>query len=233
VQTEKIPYGIKKSPRMWKQNFDTYILILGFVRSNVDHYIYSKEEGGRLIYVSLYVDDMLLIGNNINPIKELKKKLSSKFDMKYLGAMNFIMGMEIKRYQAYRNIWLNQMKYIETILKRLNMQNFKPVKVSIPMGERIIIERCPRTQEEIEDMAHVPYAIFVGSLMYVMVFTRQGIVHVVRVLSRYISTLGKDHWTIVKRVFRYLCGTKYYAICYQGKPGGDCELNVHGFMDVD
>jgi hypothetical protein len=47
------------------------------------------------------------------------------------------------------------------------------------------------------------------------------------------STPGKENWTIVKRVFRYLCGTKDYAICYQGKPRGDCELNVHGFVDAE
>jgi hypothetical protein len=55
----------------------------------------------------------------------------------------------------------------------------------------------------------------------------------VRVLRRYMSTPGKEHWKIAKRVFRYLCGTKYYAICYQGKPGGDSEIDVHGFVDVD
>ena len=82
---------------MWYQNFDTYILSLIFVRSKVDHYIYSKEEGGNFIYVSLYVDDMLLIGNNMDGIKDVKKKISSKFDMKDLSATNFIMGMVIKR----------------------------------------------------------------------------------------------------------------------------------------
>jgi hypothetical protein len=82
---------------MWYQKFNTYILGLGFVRSKVDHNIYSKEEGGRFIYVALYVEDMLLIGNNMNAIKEVKKQLSSKFDMKDLSATNFIMGMEIKR----------------------------------------------------------------------------------------------------------------------------------------
>jgi hypothetical protein len=58
---------------MWYQNFDTNILSLGFVRTKVDHYIYSKEEGGHFIYVALYVNDMLLIGNNMNTIKEVKK----------------------------------------------------------------------------------------------------------------------------------------------------------------
>ena len=114
-------YGLKQSPRMWYHVFDTYIVSLGFVRSNVDHCIYSKEEGGCFIYVALYVDDMLLIGNNMNTITEVKKKLSSKFNMKDLGATNFIMGMEIKRDRVNRNIWLNQKKYIETILKSFNM----------------------------------------------------------------------------------------------------------------
>jgi hypothetical protein len=65
-------YGLKQSIRMWYQNFDTYILSLGFVRSRVDHYIYSKEEGGRFIYATLYVDAMLLIGNSMDAIKEVK-----------------------------------------------------------------------------------------------------------------------------------------------------------------
>jgi hypothetical protein len=51
------------------------------------------------------------------------------------------------------------------------MQDCKPVKVSIPVGERLTIEKCPKTQEEIEDMACVPYASVVISLMYVMVCT--------------------------------------------------------------
>jgi hypothetical protein len=46
------------------------------------------------------------------------------------------------------------------------------------------------------------------------------------------STPGKENWTIVKRVFKYLCDTKYYAICYQGKPRGNSELNAHGFVDT-
>jgi hypothetical protein len=100
-------YGIKQSPRMWYQKFDTYILSFGFVRSKVDHCIYSKEEGGCFIHVALYVDDMLLIGNNMDAIKEVKKQLSSKFDMKDFSAANFIPRTKIKRDRAARKIWLN------------------------------------------------------------------------------------------------------------------------------
>jgi hypothetical protein len=56
-------YGLKQSPRMWYQKFDTYMLGLGFTRSKVDHCVYFKLIGDHLIYLVLYVDDMLLIGN--------------------------------------------------------------------------------------------------------------------------------------------------------------------------
>jgi hypothetical protein len=82
---------------MWYRKFDTYILSLGFVRRKVDHYIYSKEEGGNFIYVTLYVDDMFLIEKNMDAIKKVKKKLSSKLYMKDLSATIFFLGMEIKR----------------------------------------------------------------------------------------------------------------------------------------
>jgi hypothetical protein len=86
------------------------------------------------------------------------------------------------------------------------------VKVPIPVGARLTAEQCSRTHKEIENMTHIPYASVVGSLMYAMVCTRPDIAHAVGVLSRYMSTPGKEHWTTVKRVFRYLCGTQDYVI---------------------
>jgi hypothetical protein len=134
--------------------------------------------------------------------------------MKDLSVAKFIMGMEIKRDREVKKLWLNQRKYIETLLKCFNMQDCKPVKVPILMGARLIVEHCPETWEEVEDMARVPYASGIGSIMYERVCTQPEISHVVGVLSRYMSTPEKEHWTTVKRVFRYLCGTKYYVICY-------------------
>jgi hypothetical protein len=86
---------------------------LGFVRNKVDYCVYSKEEDENFIYVTLYVDHMLLIENNMDTIKEVKKHLSSKFDIKDLSAVDFILGMEIKRYWVVRKIWWNQKKYMK------------------------------------------------------------------------------------------------------------------------
>ena len=73
------------------------------------------------------------------------------------------------------------------------MQYSKPMKVPIPLGVRLSAEQCPKTQEEEEDISHVPYASAVDSLMYAMVCTRPNIAHAVGVLSRFMSKLGKEH----------------------------------------
>jgi len=82
-------------------------------------------------------------------------------------------------------------------------------------------------------MSRVPYASVVGSLMYAMVCTRPNIAHAVGVLSRFMSKLGKEHWTTSKRVFRYLNGTSDYGLCYQGIPRLDIVLDIHGFVDAE
>eukprot|EP00253_Pinus_taeda_P021840 PITA_21840 len=109
----------------------------------------------------------------------------------------------------------------------------KTMKVPIPIVVKLSVEQCPKTQEEEEDMSHVPYASAVGSLMYAMVYTRPGIAHAVGVLSRFMSKPWKEHWTIVNRVFRYLSGTSDYGFCYQGRLGLDRVLDIHGFVDAD
>jgi len=86
------------------------------------------------------------------------------------------------------------------------------VKVSILIGAKLFDEHYPKTQEEEEDMSYVPYECEVGSLMYAMVCIGLDIAHVVGVLSRLMSNLGKDNWITMKQVFRYLCGTSDYSL---------------------
>jgi len=225
-------YGLKQSPRMWYHKFDTYIQGLGFTKRKAYHCVYFKSIGDRVIYLVLYVDDILLNGNDKEIIQDLKTQLSSKFDMKDIGAANYIFGMEIKHDWEKRKLWLNQRKHVETILQRSNMRDSKLVKVPIHVGVKLSIEQCPKAQEEEEDMSHVPCASEIGSLMYTMVFTRPYIAHAMGVLSRFMSKPGKEHWTIVKWVFRYLHGNGNHGLCYQGRPGLDIILDICVFVDA-
>ena len=82
-------------------------------------------------------------------------------------------------------------------------------------------------------MSHVPYASAIRRLMYAMVCSRLNISHVVGVLRRYMSKLRKDHWIVVKSVFKYLRGTTNHGIYYQGRAGPDKVLDVHGFFNAN
>eukprot|EP00253_Pinus_taeda_P021731 PITA_21731 len=66
-----------------------------------------------------------------------------------------------------------------------------------------------------------------------VVCTRPYISHAVGVLSRFMSKPGKEHWTTMKRVFRYSHGTIEYGLCFQGRPGLDSVLDIHGFIGAD
>ena len=125
---------------MWFQNFDTYIQGIGFVRSKDDHCGYYKQVGEYFIYVVLHVNDMLLVGNNMKVIKEVKSQLSSKFGVKDLGAANSIFWMHIKRDHVDRKIQLNQRKYVETTLHRCNMKECKTIKFSTPIGAKLFVD---------------------------------------------------------------------------------------------
>eukprot|EP00253_Pinus_taeda_P021032 PITA_21032 len=109
----------------------------------------------------------------------------------------------------------------------------KSVKVPIPISVNLYVEHCPNTKKEEEDMSRVPYASAVSSLMYVMVCTRPDIAHAMIALSKFMSKPGKEHWTAMMRVFRYLNGTSDYGLCYQGRPRLDKFLDICGFVDAD
>ena len=107
------------------------------------------------------------------------------------------------------------------------------MNVPIPVGVRFSTEQCPKTQEEEEDMSDVPYASEMGSLMYAMVCIIPDIRHAVGVLRKFMSKPGKEHWTSLKWVFRYLHHTSDYGLCYQGRLGLDKVLDIHFFFNAE
>jgi len=101
---------------MWYQNFDTYMLEIGFTQRKQDHYVYFKLVGDFVIYLILYVNYMLLIGNDREIIDEVKSQLCFKFYMKDFIATHFILAVKIKRDQENMKLLLSQMKYVNKIM---------------------------------------------------------------------------------------------------------------------
>ena len=227
---KKSLYGLKQSPRQWYKRFDGYMIELGYNRSQYDCCVYhNKLEDGSMIYLILYVDDMLIAARNKADIQKLKSLLSAEFEMKDLGAAQKILGMEIFRDRSQKKLFLSQKSYIEKVLSRFGMSTAKPLNTPSAANAQLSVTLAPQSEAEMEYMAKVPYSSAVGSLMYAMVCTRPDLAHAVSVVSRFMANPGKEHWLAVKRIFRYLRGTSDVGLIY----GGDTECLVTGYSDSD
>jgi hypothetical protein len=130
--------------------------------------------------------------------------LGSKFEMKDMGDATYALGIKILRDRTLKLLYLDQEKYIENILREFKMDKCKPLNTPVSKGQHLSKTMCPRNQIEIFEMETIPDAQAVGSLMYAMTSTRPNICHAVGLVSRYQSNSGKEHWQVVKRIFRYL-----------------------------
>eukprot|EP00253_Pinus_taeda_P002267 PITA_02267 len=226
---KKSLYGLKQAPRQWYLKFDKFMSEQVYTRCHSDHCVYLKKQNdGNYIILLLYVDDMLVAGSNMQEINVLKRKLANSFAMKDLGAAKQILGMRITRDRKNRKLTLSQNEYIQNVLKIFNIHNAKPVSTPFARHFKLSKEMCPKTQDDMDYMSKVPYALVVGSLMYAMVCTRPDIAHAVGVVSRYMNNLGKEHWMAMKWILRYLKVTTNQALCFGGS-----NISLQGYVDVD
>ena len=129
----------------------------------------------------LYVDDILLIGNDVGVMSSVKFSLSSQFDM--LGEANYILGIKLWRDRKSRILGLSQTRYIDKVLERFSMQNFKRGLLPFRHGLPLSNDQRPKTLEEENMMRQILYASAVGSLMYAMHCTRPDIYYSVGMIS--------------------------------------------------
>ena len=91
----KALYGLKKAPRAWYETMDKHLTKLSFVRSQSEATLYVKTDDVQLLIVSLYVDDMLVTGNQPRLIQSFKDEMNKVFEMTDLGVMKYFLGMEV------------------------------------------------------------------------------------------------------------------------------------------
>lgn len=161
---------------------------IGFNKSEYDSCVYFDD----YVYLLLYVDDILIIGEDELKINELKNKLSNEFEMKDLGNAKRILGIDIKRSDP-STITLTQSNYLQKLLSKYGMENCKGVSTPLSQHLKLSTTQSPTTDSERLKMSKIPYANCVGSLMYSMVCTRPDLAHAMSVVSRYISDPRTEH----------------------------------------
>ena len=135
-------------------------------------------------FLILYVDDILLIGNDLESLSKVKNWLASQFQMKDLGKSSYILGIQIIQDSKNKFLALSQASYIDKVLIKY-VQNSTKWNLPSRHGVYLSKEQCPKTPQKEEEMRRVPYALTVSSLMYAMLCTRLDICFAVGMVSRY------------------------------------------------
>ena len=96
-ELKKSIYGLKQASRSWNIRFDETVKTYGFTQSEDEPCVYKFIHEGKIVFLILYVDDILLIGNDVGKLSEIKMWLAQQFDMKDLGEAAYILGIRIFR----------------------------------------------------------------------------------------------------------------------------------------
>jgi len=116
----KVLYGLKQAPKVLNKLINSFLLKLGFTKCSVDYGVYVKESQSlSLIYVCLFVDDLLITGSSMAEIGDFKNRLKAAFEMTDLGMLSYFLGMEFV--YAGQGVILHQRTYINEMLNRFNM----------------------------------------------------------------------------------------------------------------
>ncbi|GJU50762.1 ribonuclease H-like domain-containing protein [Tanacetum coccineum] len=124
-------YGLKQAPRQWNKKLVETLTEAGFLQSKDDHSLFVKNKDGKFLALLVYVDDIIITGNNNDEISKFKILLNQKFKIKDLGELKFFLGIEVLKIKD--GLCLNQRKYcIELLLHEYGLLACKPVATPMP-----------------------------------------------------------------------------------------------------
>lgn len=217
----KALYGLKQAPRAWFSRIEEYFVKEGFVKSQNEETLFLKTNKlANILFVSVYVDDLIYTGDNVSMMEDFKKSMQREFDMTDLGKMRYFLGIEVL--QTSHGIHISQAKYALEVLKRFGMDKCNAVCNPMVPGSKIDMDDGGERVDE------TFYKQIIGSLMYITT-TRPDLQFAVSLLSRFMSKPTQLHLMAAKRVLRYLSGTMDFGIWY--KRGGTGEVLVYTDSD--
>jgi transposase InsO family protein len=221
-------YGLKQAGRKWYDTLSRALTDLGFQVNDADPGVFSSHDDNDTTTLAIHVDDCLITGSSPKLITDYKYELNERYPLTDLGPVHWLLGIKITRDRQARTISLSQTSYIDAILSRFSLSDTKPVATPITPGTILSKADCPSDDTKQTQMKKTPYREAVGSLMYASVASRPDITFAISALSQFLENPGQVHWEAVKRIFRYLAGTKTHALTY-----GNERHELMGYTDAD
>ncbi len=216
----KALYGLKQAPRAWHDKIAESLVTIGFRMLYANHSLYVRKSDEGIVVITIYVDDLIIGGDNGKEVEHVKHFLKQKFDMKDLGEFKFFLGIEVIR--TVKGIWLSQRQYALDMLSKYGMGGCKPISIPLNQNGKLSVD----AGEVVEDATM--YRKIVGSLIYMMI-TRRDLNYTVGLESQFMQVLRKPHLDGVRHTLRYVNATADYGLFYEAST----ELQVHGYVDAD
>ncbi|XP_019087510.1 PREDICTED: uncharacterized protein LOC109127357 [Camelina sativa] len=210
---KKAIYGLKQSPRAWYHKLSSTLIDKGFRRSEADHTLFTYPSQRGIIVILIYVDDIIISGNDKVGIQDTKQYLKSVFDIKDLGELKYFLGIEVCR--SKEGLFLSDVGKLGS----------RPVET--PLEENYKSNRKGEHDEALfEDVKQ--YRRLVGKLIYLTI-TRPDICFAVNQVSQHMQKPTVYHWEMVSRILKYLKGAHGQGI-WMG-----CNRNTElvGYCDAD
>ena len=191
-------YGLKQAPRTWFERFSSVLIAVGFKPSDHDPALFVHTSSSGRTLLLLYVDDMIITGDDSQFIAFVKQHLSETFLMSDLGPLRYFLGLEVT--STSDGIFLSQEKYAQDLLSRAALTDHRTVDTPMELNVHL------RPTDGVPLADPTRYRQLVGSLVYLGI-TRPDITHSVHILSQFVSAPTQLHYSHLLRVLRYLRGT--------------------------
>ena len=213
-------YGLRQAPRCWYAKLATALRTYSFSASSSDHslFVYCKHD--IVLNILVYVDDLVIAGNNGAAIADFKAYLSDCFHMKDLGKLKYFLGIEVARNS--RGIFLCQRKYALDILTETGLLGSKPASVPMEENHRLGLASDPLMPDPAR------YRRLVGRLIYLTI-TRPELCYSVHILAQFMQRPTQSQWDAALRVVRYLKSSPGQGILLRA----DSSLVLDAYCDAD
>ena len=173
---DKALYGLKQAPRAWYHRLSEKLIELGFKASKGDTSLFFYRKGNLVMFILIYVDDIIVASSSPDGTKVLLQALRSEFALKDLGELHYFLGIEVNKIKD--SILLSQIKYANDVLRRTGMTNCKPSTTPLSTVEKL--SAFEGTSLGAEDASR--YKSIVGALQY-LTLTRPDICFAVNTVS--------------------------------------------------
>ncbi|KAJ9558107.1 hypothetical protein OSB04_012721 [Centaurea solstitialis] len=211
----KALYGLHQAPRAW---YDTLSPICW--KTNLRGTLFIKRTKTDMLLVQIYVDDIIFGSTKEDMCKEFEELMRKKFKMSSMGELTFFLGLQVK--QKRDGIFINQSKYVATMLQKFGMNDAKPASTPMETHKHLTAD------VEGEEVDVHQYRSMIGSLMY-LTASRPDIMFAVCVCARFQVRPKESHLHAVKRIFKYLKGQPRLGLWYPN----DTSFDLVAYTDSD